>query len=72
MVPALMPGLVPQPKRTPGASRGSIDETLPLVSADGNFAITADARIDNRQELLDLIRPLSCPAIRGSVRSSSV
>ena len=43
-------------------TRESIDETLPFVSADGNFAITADARIDNRQELLDLIRPLSCPA----------
>lgn len=31
----------------------SLDERLPAVSRDGKLAITADARLDNREELLD-------------------
>ena len=33
----------------------SLLERLPLVDSTGNFAITADARIDNRQELIPLL-----------------
>lgn len=55
-------GRVPLGHRMLWTTPESIKEDLPFVSADGNFAITADARIDNRQELLDLLRPLSCPA----------
>ena len=32
----------------------SLDETLPLRDASGDLVITADARIDNREELLNV------------------
>src|SRR6267143_1859038 len=33
----------------------SLHEQLPLVSRDGHFVLTADARIDNRDELLGVL-----------------
>jgi len=35
----------------------SFDEKLPFVSKDKSLVITADARLDNREELIDLLGP---------------
>ncbi|HET6567727.1 MAG TPA: lasso peptide isopeptide bond-forming cyclase, partial [Rhodothermales bacterium] len=47
----------------------SLGEKLPCTDATGRFTITADARIDNREELLSLLR-VSRPA--GSVSDSAL
>jgi asparagine synthase (glutamine-hydrolysing) len=36
-------------------TRESLHETLPAISSSGSLMLTADARIDNRDELLDLL-----------------
>ena len=38
--------------RTFSAKQGSIQESLPAKSHDGNYVITCDARLDNRDELI--------------------
>jgi asparagine synthase (glutamine-hydrolysing) len=40
----------------------SLRETLPLVERGGGLALTADARIDNRQELMDALPGSARPA----------
>ena len=40
----------------------SLLEKLPLVSSSGDLVITADARIDNRDELISVLEVNDCPA----------
>jgi asparagine synthase (glutamine-hydrolysing) len=40
----------------------SLLETLPLGNRSGNYILTADARIDNRDELIDTLNLTNCPA----------
>lgn len=40
----------------------SLDETLPLIGQDGNLVITADVRLDNRNELINILRLKGEPA----------
>ena len=47
----------------------SLDETLPLTNAAGTITITADARIDNRRELVEA---LSIPARSGAIADSEL
>lgn len=44
----------------------SLHEQLPLADATGNLVITADARVDNRAELLELLDLTSRPAAQVS------
>ncbi len=42
------------------ATPEALREHLPLLSADGQLTLTADARIDNRDELIPLLRAKDC------------
>jgi asparagine synthase (glutamine-hydrolysing) len=44
----------------------SVGEQLPLVNSSGNLVLTADARIDNRDELIDNLR------LEGNVTDSQI
>jgi asparagine synthase (glutamine-hydrolysing) len=44
----------------------SVNERLPAVNKSGEFAITADARLDNRDELISLLRLTDLPSLKIS------
>lgn len=44
----------------------SVGEQQPLVSDDGNYVITCDGRVDNREELLDSLRPQVAVSVSSS------
>src|SRR5260370_12222955 len=48
----------------------SLHEQLPLVSRNGHFVLTADARIDNRDELLEALGFAGLPP--GEITDSAI